>query len=113
MGVWCLGGGCGLWVRVGGGVVVMVVVVGGGLCVRGWVWMRVCVCVWVWMRVHVCVHVCGHRPRRDSGARRSHSREGRGGHTREGHRFARSSRAFEIMKDLRSDVSTPCEQKQR
>lgn len=52
MGVWCVGGGCGLWVRVGGGVVVMVVVVvvvvgcvceGGCGCVCVWVWIRVCV----------------------------------------------------------------------
>ena len=65
--------------------------------------MRVCV------GVDPCV--CGHR--RDSGARRSHSREGRGGHTREDHRFDRSSRAFGIHRnDRRFDVSTPCEQKQ-
>ena len=52
MGVWCVGGGCGLWVRVGGGVVVMVVavvVVGGCVCEGG----CGCVCVWVWIRVCV------------------------------------------------------------
>ena len=52
MGVWCVGGGCGLWVRVGGGVVVMVVavVVGGVVCARVGVDACVCgcgsVCVW-------------------------------------------------------------------
>ena len=104
MGVWCVGGGCGLWVRVGGGVVVMVVAVvavGRCECEGG------CGCVCV--GVDPCV--CGHR--RDSGARRSHSREGRGGHTREDHRFDRSSRAFGIHRnDRKFDVSTPCEQKQ-